>query len=120
MERLHDQLRRLLPGITLPDIGELLARDVLRQVIKANRPKLFSEVARVLWKADLEGIAGGGEDEYETEATGILFGLSNCHSTGEIQKLVSEVFSRSGFSGELSRYHAISIDIAALVKQHGL
>ena len=117
-ESIYKELNRVLPGLTLNEFAGMVAHDYWRQTVKRNHPKLFRQVARLLFEFDLEGIYLGGADEYETEAALIILRLRDCRSVLDIQKLVAKVFQGSGFSGELARFEEVALELGRMVHKY--
>ncbi|HOX59454.1 MAG TPA: hypothetical protein P5205_20150 [Candidatus Paceibacterota bacterium] len=117
-QSLFSDMRHVLPGLSLPEFAGVLAKDILRQSIQREHPKLFRQVAALLYEHDLEGIYLSGSSAYYSETALVIFGLSDCRTTLDIQRLVGSVFEDSGFSGELSRFEALALDLSRMVDKY--
>ena len=94
-QEIFKKMRELLPGASIAEIKDCIARGEEQEKIKAEFGDFFQQVSAILFRHDPEKIAyPGNEDEYDSETATILPRLKTCHSAEDCCRVVHEEFSK--------------------------
>ena len=88
-QEIFKKMRELLPGASIAEIKDCIARGEEQEKIKAEFGDFFQQVSAILFRHDPEKIAyPGNEDEYDSETATILPRLKTCHSAEDCCRVV--------------------------------
>ena len=85
------------------------------QTVKRNRPKLFRQVARVLYDHDPEGIYLSGRGAYDNETGELCLELRHCRTASDVQALVARVFVDQFGPAEPGKYQRIAFELSNFI-----